>query len=146
MSKHIHCPSSSRRLSILTSFALWWRCQRRWWSRLVLASGSFASATIGPLAATAMIWTSDVGQLAQCDSMDLMETKERKEELSLSHIYILCWNLIWNLIPPCCEARDVQIWSHENIVSQWLHHIWWSIYGVIFYVEPIFIFYTGNLY
>lgn len=46
-----------RHLSIPTSFALWWPCHRRWWWRHALASGSFASATIGPPAATAMTWT-----------------------------------------------------------------------------------------
>lgn len=46
-----------RHLSIPTSFALWWPCHRRWWWRRVLASGSFASATIGPPAATATTWT-----------------------------------------------------------------------------------------
>lgn len=55
----------------------------------MVASGSFASATIGPVATTAMIWTSDAAELDQCDSMDLVETKaSRTEELSFSNIYI----------------------------------------------------------
>ncbi len=87
VSKSTNVLSSPRRLSILTSFALWWRCQRSWWWRLVVGSGSFASATIGPAATTAMIWTSDARGRKNCPFVTYTEL-----ELTLQFYSAKLWS------------------------------------------------------
>lgn len=58
-----HILTFPRHLSIPTSSAWWWPCPRSWCCRRALASGSSASVTTGPAAATATTWISEAAAL-----------------------------------------------------------------------------------
>lgn len=81
------------------------------------ASGSFVSVIIVPVAATAMISTSENSEPHQCDSADTVEAEDWKQE-SCPLTDTTNSDFTRNFIPPFADVRTVEICSYcVNIVT-----------------------------
>lgn len=101
----------------------------------MFGSGSSASATTGPTAETAMIWTSDAYQSWTSHGPEGDQILADGRTVLQSHV--LSWNQLEILFHHVIGVKDVEIRCqnckyHQKAQKQ---HILWSIDGVIFDVN-----------